>query len=104
MDDFYAIKRLPAYVFAIGSDLKSRAGARGEDVVDLGMGNPDLGTPKHIVNKLVQAAQNPKNHRYSASRGITRLRTAIMKWYRDRYGVELDPESEIGRASCRERV
>ena len=94
MDDFYRIKRLPPYVFAIVNDLKSKARARGEDVIDLGMGNPDLGTPKHIVNKLIQAAQNPKNHRYSASRGITRLRTAIMKWYRDRYGVELDPESE----------
>ena len=94
MDDFYRIKRLPPYVFAIVNDLKSKAPARGEDVIDLGMGNPDLGTPKHIVNKLIQAAQNPKNHRYSASRGITRLRTAIMKWYRDRYGVELDPESE----------
>ena len=94
MDDFYRIKRLPPYVFAIVNDLKSKARTRGEDVIDLGMGNPDLGTPKHIVNKLIQAAQNPKNHRYSASRGITRLRTAIMKWYRDRYGVELDPESE----------
>src|SRR6266513_2352548 len=94
MDEFYRIKRLPPYVFAIVNDLKSKARARGEDVIDLGMGNPDLGTPKHIVNKLVQAAQNPKNHRYSASRGITRLRTAIMKWYRDRYGVTLDPDSE----------
>ena len=94
MDDFYRIKRLPPYVFAIVNDLKSKARARGEDVVDLGMGNPDLGTPKHIVAKLVEAAQNPKNHRYSASRGITRLRVAITKWYRDRYGVELDPDAE----------
>src|SRR5258706_14183886 len=94
MDACYRIKRLPPYFFAIVNDLKSKARARGEDVIDLGMGNPDLGTPKHIVNKLIQAAQNPKNHRYSASRGITRLRTAIMKWYRDRYGVELNPESE----------
>src|SRR5436309_15244111 len=94
MDDFYRIKRLPPYVFAIVNDLKSKARARGEDVIDLGMGNPDLGTPKHIVNKMIQAAQNPKNHRYSAARGITRLRTAIMKWYRDRYGVELDEESD----------
>jgi alanine-synthesizing transaminase len=74
MDEFYRIKRLPPYVFAIVNDLKSKARARGEDVIDLGMGNPDLGTPKHIVAKLVEAAQNPKNHRYSASRGITRLR------------------------------
>jgi alanine-synthesizing transaminase len=94
MDEFYRIKRLPPYVFAIVNDLKTKARARGEDVIDLGMGNPDLGTPKHIVAKLVQAAQNPRNHRYSASRGITRLRVAITKWYRDRYGVELDPDAE----------
>jgi alanine-synthesizing transaminase len=94
MDEFYRIKRLPPYVFGIVNDLKTKARARGEDIIDLGMGNPDLGTPKHIVAKLIQAAQNPKNHRYSASRGITRLRVAITKWYRDRYGVELDPESE----------
>src|SRR5436309_12043840 len=94
MDEFYRIKRLPPYVFAIVNDLKTKARARGEDVIDLGMGNPDLPTPKHIVAKLIEAAQNPKNHRYSASRGITRLRVAIAKWYRDRYGVELDPDSE----------
>ena len=94
MDDFYRIKRLPPYVFAVVNDLKTKARARGEDIIDLGMGNPDLGTPKHIVAKLIEAAQNPKNHRYSASRGITRLRVAITKWYRDRYGVELEPESE----------
>jgi alanine-synthesizing transaminase len=94
MDEFYRIKRLPPYVFAIVNDLKSKARARGEDIIDLGMGNPDQGTPKHIVAKLVEAAQNPRNHRYSASRGITRLRVAIAKWYRDRYGVELDPETE----------
>ena len=94
MDEFYRIKRLPPYVFAVVNDLKTKARAQGEDVIDLGMGNPDLGTPKHIVAKLIEAAQNPKNHRYSASRGITRLRVAITKWYRDRYGVELDPDSE----------
>src|SRR5260370_3447085 len=94
MDDFYRIKRLPPYVFAIVNDLKSKARARGEDVIDLGMGNPDLGTPKHIVAKLIGAVQNPKNHRYSASRGITLLRVAIAPWYRDRYGVELDPDSD----------
>jgi len=94
VDDFYRIKRLPPYVFAVVNDLKTKARARGEDIIDLGMGNPDLGTPKHIVAKLIEAAQNPKNHRYSASRGITRLRVAITKWYRDRYGVELEPESE----------
>ena len=94
MDEFYRIKRLPPYVFAVVNDLKTKARARGEDIIDLGMGNPDQGTPKHIVAKLVEAAQNPRNHRYSASRGITRLRVAITKWYRDRYGVELDPETE----------
>ncbi len=94
MDDFYRIKRLPPYVFAIVNDLKAKARARGEDIIDLGMGNPDQGTPKHIVDKLVEAARNPRNHRYSASKGITRLRKAISTWYRDRYGVELDPESE----------
>src|SRR3954467_15786290 len=76
MDDFYRIKRLPPYVFSIVTDLKSKARARGEDIIDLGMGNPDMPTPKHIVAKLVEAAQNPKNHRYSASKGITRLRKA----------------------------
>jgi alanine-synthesizing transaminase len=94
MDEFYRIKRLPPYVFSVVNDLKTKARARGEDIIDLGMGNPDLGTPKHIVAKLIEAAQNPKNHRYSASRGITRLRVAITRWYRDRYGVALDPDSE----------
>jgi alanine-synthesizing transaminase len=94
MDDFYRIKRLPPYVFSIVNDLKTKARARGEDVIDLGMGNPDQPTPKHIVDKLVEAAQNPRNHRYSASRGITRLRRAIATWYQTRYGVELDPETE----------
>src|SRR5437867_1478113 len=95
MDEFYRIKRLPPYVFAIVNDLKSKARARGEDVIDLGMGNPDMPTPKHIVDKLVEAAKNPKNHRYSASRGITRLRVAMAKWYRDRYAVDRNPESEV---------
>jgi alanine-synthesizing transaminase len=94
MDEFYRIKRLPPYVFAIVNDLKAKARSRGEDVIDLGMGNPDQATPKHIVDKLVEAARNPRNHRYSASKGITRLRKAITTWYRERYDVELDPESE----------
>ncbi len=94
MDDFYRIKRLPPYVFSIVNDIKTKARAKGQDIIDLGMGNPDLGTPKHIVDKLIEAAQNPKNHRYSASRGITRLRKAITTWYRDHYGVEIDPETE----------
>src|SRR5438105_14956892 len=95
MDEFYRIKRLPPYVFAIVNDLKTKARARGEDIIDLGMGNPDMPTPKHIVAKLVEAAQNPKNHRYSASRGITRLRVAMAKCYRDRYRVDLDADSEV---------
>jgi len=94
MDDFYRIKRLPPYVFAIVNDLKAKARSRGEDIIDLGMGNPDQGTPKHIVDKLIEAARNPRNHRYSASKGITRLRKAITTWYRDRYQVDLDPETE----------
>jgi len=95
MDDFYRIKRLPPYVFAIVNDLKSKARAQGEDIIDLGMGNPDQPTPKRIVDKLCEAARNPRNHRYSASKGITRLRKAITTWYRDRYGVELDHDSEV---------
>jgi len=95
MDDFHRIKRLPPYVFAIVNDLKTKARSRGEDIIDLGMGNPDLGTPRHIVAKLVEAAQNPKNHRYSASRGITRLRVAMTRWYKDRYDVDLDADSEV---------
>ena len=94
MDEFYRIKRLPPYVFAIVNDLKSKARAQGEDIIDLGMGNPDQATPKHIVDKLVEAARNPRNHRYSASKGITRLRKAITTWYRSRYDVDLDPEAE----------
>ena len=95
MDDFYRIKRLPPYVFNVVTDLKAKARARGEDIIDLGMGNPDMPTPKHIVDKLVEAAQNPRNHRYSASKGITRLRKAMATWYRTRYDVELDPDAEV---------
>lgn len=94
MEDFYRIKRLPPYVFAIVNDLKTKARVRGEDIIDLGMGNPDLPTPPHIVEKMVEATRNPRNHRYSASKGIRRLRVAIATWYRRRFGVELDPESE----------
>ncbi len=94
MEELYRIKRLPPYVFAIVTDLKVKARARGEDIIDLGMGNPDLPTPPHIVEKMVEATRNPKNHRYSASKGIRRLRVAITGWYRTRFGVELDPESE----------
>jgi alanine-synthesizing transaminase len=91
---FARIKRLPPYVFAIVNTMKIEARWRGEDIIDLGMGNPDQCTPQHIVDKLVEAAQNPKNHRYSASKGITKLRTALCDWYKRRYDVDLDPESE----------
>jgi len=94
MDEFPRIKRLPPYVFNIVNELKAKARARGEDIIDFGMGNPDQPTPQHIVDKLVEAAQRPDTHRYSVSRGIPRLRRAICNWYRTRFGVELDPESE----------
>ncbi len=91
---FPRIERLPPYVFNIVNDLKAAARARGEDIVDFGMGNPDQPTPQHIVDKLSEAAQRPDTHRYSVSRGIPRLRRAITRWYQDRFGVELDPETE----------
>jgi alanine-synthesizing transaminase len=88
------MKRLPPYVFAVVNQLKMEARRRGEDIIDLGMGNPDLGTPPHIVEKLVEAARKGSNHRYSASKGITRLRHAISDWYKRRYDVDIDPELE----------
>jgi len=94
MLEFKRIKRLPPYVFAIVNQLKMEARRSGEDIIDLGMGNPDLPTPRHIVDKLIEAAQNPKNHRYSASRGITHLRLAICEWYKRRFDVDIDPETE----------
>jgi len=93
-EQFGRIKRLPPYVFAIVNTMKIEARRRGEDIIDLGMGNPDQGTPQHIVDKLIEAAQNPKNHRYSASKGITKLRTAVCDWYKRRFDVDLDPETE----------
>jgi len=92
--EFLRIKRLPPYVFAIVNDLKYKARRRGEDIIDLGMGNPDIPTPSHIVNKLVEAAKNPRNHRYSSSRGIPKLREAICNWYKRKFDVDLDPETE----------
>ncbi|MGD2079658.1 MAG: aminotransferase class I/II-fold pyridoxal phosphate-dependent enzyme [Nitrospirota bacterium] len=94
MYDFNRIKRLPPYVFAIVNALKIEARRRGEDIIDLGMGNPDLPAPKHVIDKLCEAAKNPKNHRYSASKGITQLRVAISEWYKRRYDVDIDPEKE----------
>ncbi|MEM7543741.1 MAG: aminotransferase class I/II-fold pyridoxal phosphate-dependent enzyme, partial [Pseudomonadota bacterium] len=92
--DFPRIERLPPYVFNEVNELKMAARRRGEDIVDLGMGNPDQPTPKHIVDKLTEAAQRSDTHRYSVSRGIPRLRRAICAWYAKRYQVELDPDSE----------
>ena len=94
MDEFRRLRRLPAYVFNITSELKAAARKRGEDIIDFGMGNPDGATPKHIVDKLIEAAQKTATHRYSLSRGLPRLRRAICNWYGSRYGVELDPETE----------
>jgi alanine-synthesizing transaminase len=94
MEEFYRIKRLPPYVFSIVDDLKMKARRGGDDIIDLGMGNPDLPTPPHIVDKLMEAVKNPRNHRYSASRGISKLRAAIASWYAKNYGVEIDPETE----------
>jgi alanine-synthesizing transaminase len=94
MYEFKRINRLPPYVFATVNQLKIEARRRGEDIIDLGMGNPDLPTPRHIVDKLIEAVQNPKNHRYSASRGITQLRVAICEWYKRRFDVDLDPDTE----------
>ena len=94
MHEFSRIKRLPPYVFNITAELKMAARRRGEDIIDLSMGNPDGPTPPHIVDKLVEAAQRQDTHGYSVSKGIPRLRKAICDWYRRRYGVEFDPESE----------
>ena len=92
--EFPTIKRLPPYVFNIVNDLKMQERRNGEDIIDFGMGNPDQAAPQHVVDKLVEASQRKDTHRYSMSRGIPRLRRAICNWYRDRYGVELDPETE----------
>ncbi|CAN5730940.1 alanine transaminase [soil metagenome] len=94
MEEFRRLTRLPAYVFNITSELKAAARKRGEDIIDFGMGNPDGATPKHIVDKLIEAAQRTATHRYSLSRGIPRLRKAICNWYKRRYDVDLDPETE----------
>lgn len=91
---FPLIEKLPPYVFAVINQLKMEARRRGEDIIDLGMGNPDLPTPEPIVDKMVEAARNPRNHRYSASRGIPNLRVEIARWYARRYQVEIDPETE----------
>jgi len=94
MTKFARLDRLPPYVFAKVNQIKMDARHRGEDIIDLGMGNPDLGTPQHIVDKLTEASQKAHNHRYSASMGITKLRVAIADWYKKRFDVDIDPETE----------
>lgn len=93
-DRFYRIEKLPPYVFAVINEMKAKARAAQLDVVDLGMGNPDGPSPRAVVNKLIEAARNPKNHRYSASRGIQKLREEIVKHYKAKYDVDLDPDKE----------
>jgi alanine-synthesizing transaminase len=94
MEEFSRIQRLPPYVFNITGEMKMTARRKGEDIIDFGMGNPDGATPKHIVDKLVEAALKPATHRYSVSKGIPRLRRAITNWYKTRYDVDLDPDTE----------
>jgi len=93
-ENFYRIQKLPPYVFAVINEMKAKARAAQLDVVDLGMGNPDGATPPVVVDKLIEAARNPRNHRYSVSRGIQHLREEIVKRYQRRHGVELDPNTE----------
>ncbi|MDY6953737.1 MAG: alanine transaminase [Thermodesulfobacteriota bacterium] len=94
MQEFSRLNRLPPYVFTTVNKIKMDARHAGEDIVDLGMGNPDMATPKHIVDKLVEAARKGHNHRYSASMGITKLRMAISDWYKRRFDVDIDPDTE----------
>jgi alanine-synthesizing transaminase len=92
--EFYRLKRLPPYLFAEVNGMKARARTAGEDIIDLGMGNPDTPTPRHIVDKMIEAVQNPRTHRYSSSRGIPGLRRAIAAYYQRRFGIAIDPERE----------
>ncbi|MBN2060618.1 MAG: aminotransferase class I/II-fold pyridoxal phosphate-dependent enzyme [Deltaproteobacteria bacterium] len=94
MDEFRRMSRLPPYVFATVDKIKMDLRHKGEDIIDLGMGNPDIPTPKHIVKKLVEAAQKGRNHRYSASAGIPKLRLAIANWYKRRFNVDINPDEE----------
>jgi alanine-synthesizing transaminase len=95
MMKFEKLERLPPYVLSIVNDLKARARRAGEDVIDLGFGNPNHPTPPHVVEKLVEAARDPRNHHYSASRGLPNLRRAMARWYERRYAVTLDPETQV---------
>src|SRR5262244_2903377 len=92
--EFYRIRKLPPYLFAVINEMKAKARAAQQDVIDLGMGNPDGATPRIIVNKMIEAARNARNHRYSQSKGIPRLREEIVKRYKRNYDVDLDPEKE----------
>lgn len=94
-EEFYRIKRLPPYVFAEVNRLKAKFRAEGMDIIDFGMGNPDMDTPRHIVDKLVETVQRPRTHRYSSSKGIPGLRRAQAGYYERRFGVKLDPETEV---------
>src|SRR5262245_21075645 len=93
-NDFYRIRRLPPYVFAEVNTMKARARAAGRDIIDLGMGNPDTPTPAHIVEKLVETVRDPRSHRYSMSKGIPGLRRAHSAYYKRRFNVDIDPETE----------
>src|ERR1019366_6881258 len=92
--EFYRIRKLPPYVFAVINEMRAKARAAQIDIIDLGMGNPDGATPRPVVSKLVEAARNARNHRYSQSRGIPRLREEITRRYQANYGVEIDPDQE----------
>src|SRR5204863_729179 len=96
IEEFHRVKRLPPYVFAEVNRLKATARARGADIIDLGMGNPDMQTPQHIVDKLVETVSKPRTHRYSASKGIPGLRKAQAAYYARRFGVKLNPETQTG--------
>jgi alanine-synthesizing transaminase len=95
VEEFRRIKRLPPYIFQEVNELKMRLRREGEDIIDLGMGNPDISTPRHIVEKVTEAIENPRNHRYSASAGIPKLRAAFADWWKRRYNVDLDPNTEV---------
>ena len=95
-DDFHRIRRLPPYVFAHIDPIKAKARANGVDVIDLGMGNPDMPTPAHIVEKLQETVKDPRTHRYSSSRGIPGLRKAQASYYGRRFGVKLNPDTQVG--------
>jgi alanine-synthesizing transaminase len=95
MEEFHKVRRLPPYVFEQVNKLKAAARARGADIIDLGMGNPDLPTPQNIVDKLVEAVRDPRTHRYSSSKGIPGLRKAQANYYARRFGVKLNPDTQV---------